>query len=168
MHIPFEEMPDNARLWIYQADRQLTESEEIYIKNETASFLEGWAAHGAGLNSSYTIAYHQFLIIAVDEAMVKASGCSIDKQVQFIQALGQNLLINFMDRTKIAFLLEHDTHAEQKEVVIAPLNELKQKVVAGNIKENTLTFNNLIETKAQLKQNWIVPASDSWLKRYFH
>src|SRR5699024_5816445 len=152
MHIDFDKMPDNARLWIYQADRQLTQSEEAYIQKETASFLEEWAAHGAGLNSSYKIFYDQFLVIAVDEAMVKASGCSIDKQVQFVQALGKSLLINFMDRSKIAFLVDHDP--TQKKVLLTSLNEIKHNVVEGNIQTDTLTFNNLIDTKAQLKENW--------------
>ena len=165
MHVAFEEMPETARLWIYQADRPFTEEEIKFVQSETAAFLETWAAHGADLSSSYTILYDQFLVIAVDQDIVMASGCSIDKQVQFVQALGQRLTINFMDRTKVAFLSE--SNGSDKKIKMAPLNELKQKVNSGDIKADTLTFNNLVETKAQLDAQWIVPASDSWMRRYF-
>ena len=166
MHVAFDEMPYTARLWIYQADRQFSKDEKINIQAETASFLEEWTAHGADLSSSHTILYDQFLIIAVDQNLVMASGCSIDKQVQFVQALGQKLGINFMDRTKVAFLSDSNGSG-QKEILTAPLNELKERVTNGAVKADTLTFNNLIETKAQLGAQWIVPASASWMKRYF-
>lgn len=166
MNIEFEKMPDNSRLWIYQADRQLSEKEALFIKNNADLFLEEWAAHGAGLNASSVILYNQFLIIAVDEAMVKASGCSIDKQVQFVQALGNELFINFMDRTKVAFLESKNTPGE-KEIFMTSLSDVKKRITEGIINSNTLTFNNLVQTKAQLQDTWIVPAEDSWLKRYF-
>lgn len=165
MHVAFEEMPETARLWIYQADRPFTEKEKEYVQSETAAFLEAWAAHGADLSSSHTILYDQFLIIAVDQDIVMASGCSIDKQVQFVQALGLKLTINFMDRTKVAFLSEDN--GSLNKIKMASLNELKQKVANGDIKSDTLTFNNLIDTKAQLDAQWIIPASNSWMKRYF-
>lgn len=165
MHIAFDEMPDTSRIWIYQADRPFTEEEKNSIESSTAAFLEVWTAHGADLSSSYSILHDQFLVVAVDQDMVMASGCSIDKQVQFVQDLGQKLGINFMDRTKVAFISEGN--GSGKEIMMASLNELKQKVGSGDIKPDTLTFNNLIDTKAQLDAQWVIPASDSWMKRYF-
>lgn len=166
MNIEFEKMPEDSRLWIYQADRQLSAEEALFVKNNTDLFLEEWAAHGAGLNASSVILYNQFLVIAVDEAMVRASGCSIDKQVQFVQELGKELLINFMDRTKIAFL-EKESPAGEKEIFTTSLTDIKRKIEEGIIHSDTLTFNNLVQTKAQLQGAWIVSAEDSWLKRYF-
>ena len=164
MNVPFEEMPDNARIWIYQADRPLSRPEEAFIKEQTDLFLQDWAAHGAGLNASFTVLYNQFLIIAVDEAMVKASGCSIDKQVRFIQELEKELLISFMDRTRVAFL-QADVPADSA-IVTTTLSEIKAKVAEGQIHSRTLTFNNLVQTKGQLEEGWIIAAEDSWLKRY--
>lgn len=167
MNIPFEMMPDNSRIWIYQADRQFSPKETEFVKHNTDAFLNEWAAHGAGLNASSTILYNQFLVIAVDEAVVKASGCSIDKQFHFVQALGKELLINFMDRSIIAFLDQKELSAEG-EIFTANMSDIKKHVAEGVINTDTLTFNNLIETKAQLKNRWIVSASESWLKRYFN
>lgn len=164
MNVPFEEMPGSARIWIYQADRALSEQEKAFINSHTDSFLQDWAAHGAGLNASYTILYDQFLVIAVDEAMVKASGCSIDKQVRFIQELEKELLVSFMDRTKVAFLPNDEAPAGS--VVTTTLNDIKNKVAEGKIHAKTLTFNNLVQTKGELEEGWIVATEDSWLKRY--
>lgn len=167
MNIPFEMMPDNSRIWIYQADRQLSAQEREFVKENIEAFLNEWAAHGSGLNASSTILYNQFLVIAVDEAVVKASGCSIDKQLHFVQALGKELQINFMDRSIIAFLDQKQLSTEG-EIFTANMSDIKKHVADGVIKTDTLTFNNLIETKAQLTNRWIVSANESWLKRYFN
>lgn len=167
MNIPFEMMPDDSRIWIYQADRQLSEKESEFVKENTDAFLNEWAAHGAGLNASSTILYNQFLVIAVDEDVVKASGCSIDKQMHFVQAVGKELLVNFMDRSIIAFLGQKEL-TEKGEIFTSTMSDIKKYVADGVINTETLTFNNLIETKAQLKNKWIVSANESWLKRYFN
>ena len=68
MIVPFKTLPNEARVWIYQANRELTESEikEISIKAEV--FIAGWTRHGENLKASYEIKYNQFLILAVDES----------------------------------------------------------------------------------------------------
>src|SRR5690606_29285628 len=121
----------------------------------TGLFLEEWAAHGAGLNASYAILYSQFLVIAVDEAMVRASGCSIDKQVHFIQNLEKELLVSFMDRTKVAFF-KGETSKASSEIITTSLHEIKKQVAEGEIHSRTLTFNNLVQTKGELDNGWIV------------
>ena len=39
MLIPFDQMPDNARLWIYQADRKLKPEEVRFVEENTNNFL---------------------------------------------------------------------------------------------------------------------------------
>lgn len=154
-------MPDNARLWIFQADRKLTDTETAHIEKQGTSFCEGWAAHGAPLKCSFKIFHLQFLIISVDESYNMASGCSIDASVGFVKKMEQDLGISFFDRSKIAFIL-HD------EVYLESLSNLKSQVEAGAIEENTITFNNLISVKSDLESAWMVPAKSTWLGKYFN
>jgi hypothetical protein len=49
------------------------------------AFLENWAAHGTSLVSSYQLKYNRFIILAVDQDVQTATGCSIDSSVEFIQ-----------------------------------------------------------------------------------
>ncbi|ELR72934.1 hypothetical protein C900_00895 [Fulvivirga imtechensis AK7] len=161
MLIPFENMPDNARVWIYQSDKKLTDADKSHIEGLGRSFCEGWAAHGAPLKCSFRIFHDQFLIITVDESHNMASGCSIDASVHFVKQLESDLQINFFDRTKVAFVLN-------EEVFLEPLSQLKSKVDEGTIQEDTLTFNNLVSVKGELASAWMVPAKSTWLGRYFN
>ncbi|MDX1628921.1 MAG: hypothetical protein R3345_09500 [Fulvivirga sp.] len=160
MFVPFEEISDNARLWIYQADRKFNDQEVNQIENELKTFVNAWAAHGAPLQASFKILHNQFVVLAVDEAFNAASGCSIDDSVHIIKVLEDKLKVNFFDRTKIAFIFNN-------EVFIESLSNLKTKVEEGTIKKDTLTFNNLVKNKRELETQWVVPAKDTWISRYF-
>lgn len=165
MYIPFEEMPAQARIWIYQASRPLSEAEAAYALQLGQKFASSWAAHGKPLQSSVKIFHHRFLVVAVDESYNQASGCSIDASVALVKELEEKFStaresFSFFDRTKVAFL-------HQEEVFVASTTQLKQQVAEGKIKPETLTFNNLVSNKAQFEEEWVVPAADSWLSRYF-
>lgn len=160
MHIPFEEMPKSARVWIYQANRSFSKEEKGFISTSTKKFLDQWIAHGTQLKSSFKIFHHKFLILSVDEQVAKASGCSIDASVGLIKSIESNLNLNFFDRSKIAFLIND-------KVFLYDLKNIKALISEGTIKNQTLTFNNLVKDISQLEKQWIIPAKDSWLRRYF-
>jgi len=165
MYIPFEEMPAHARIWIYQASRPLGQAEETYVTELGKKFTSSWAAHGKPLQSSVKVFHQRFLVIAVDESYNQASGCSIDASVALVKELEEKFStsqeqFSFFDRTKVAFL-------HNDEVFVESTTQLKQQVAQGKIRPETLTFNNLVHNKAQFDKEWIVPAKDSWLSRYF-
>ena len=54
MRVDFKNMPDNSRIWIYQSDRDLIESEISIIDDKTTLFLDSWQAHGKDLECSYS------------------------------------------------------------------------------------------------------------------
>lgn len=160
MFIPFEEMPKDARIWIYQSDRALSAAEVVAIEDDIARFLEQWSAHGQGLKCSGKLLHGRFLLMSVDENHHGASGCSIDSSVHFIKALGEHLKINWFDRSKIAFI-------RQEEVFISSQKELKEFISSGRVTNKTLTFNNLVTNIKEFEEGWVVPAQKTWLNRYF-
>lgn len=160
MFVSFEELPGSARVWIYQSDRMLSAQDIATIEAISKDFLTGWAAHGAPLKSSYQVLHDKFLVIAVDENFNQASGCSIDASVGLIRNLEQSLKINFFDRTKVCFLIND-------EVFESPITELKKLIETGTIQADTPTFNTLASNKSSLDESWMIPAEESWLKRYF-
>ena len=164
MFIPFENMPDHARLWVYQASRNLSETEEKAIFQLGQVFMSKWSTHGQPLNASLKIFYHRFIIIAVDEQHTQASGCSIDSSVAFIKEVEEKFNtpgqpLQLFDRTLVAF-------KNEDEVTTLSLNEAKKQIADGKIPAEALTFNNLIQTKAQLDTAWISPVKNSWLGKY--
>ncbi|SMD34113.1 hypothetical protein SAMN04488029_1841 [Reichenbachiella faecimaris] len=160
MYIPFDEMVDTSRVWIYQANRHLSSSDQALIDIRCNAFLQQWAAHGQSLKSSFQVIHDKFLIISVDESFNQASGCSIDASVALIKNLEQELDINFFDRTQVCFLIND-------EIVEIPMTKIKSQVESGTIQSDTLTFNHLVTDIKSFNTDWKVAAKNSWLKRYF-
>jgi hypothetical protein len=159
MFIPFEQMPDGARIWVYQLNRAVSEQEREIIEAEVQKFCESWAAHGNPLQTSFELRYNHFLILAVDEQHNDASGCSIDSSVHVLKALEEKLQISFFERLQVAFLVED-------KVQLMGIDRMKEKLRGGEMKGGTLTFNHLVATKEELGRRWIVPISASWLARH--
>ncbi|WP_375561899.1 hypothetical protein ACE193_04950 [Bernardetia sp. OM2101] len=161
MFLPFEKMPSYSRLWIYQSDRELTDSEVLAITNVLTKFIENWQAHGNSLVSSFEIRHHRFLILAINEELTKATGCSIDKSVELMKAIEEEFKISLFDRTKVAYL------DKEEKINITSLSKLKELVHEQKITSDTIIFDNLVQIKEQLDSQWQNKASNTWLKRYF-
>ena len=153
-------MPDEARLWIYQASRALNEREVDFVKHHTSQFLSQWQAHGQGLKASFTVEYAQFLIISVDESFSQASGCSIDSSVHLIKALESELNVSFMTTSQVAFLIDD-------QVALFPFNTLKSRVQENLISPSTMIFDNTVKNIGELRAKWLVPSQSSWVNRFF-
>ncbi len=160
MWIDFNQLPDHARLWVYQANRLLTNTEVLTIEQAMKPNLNSWAAHGQPLLASAAVIDNRFLLIAVDENQSLPSGCSIDASVRFVQGIGQQLNADFMDRA-VAY------RTADGRVQTLPLPAIKPAVADGQLTPDTLVFNTLVATKAELQANWQVRAGETWLKRYF-
>ena len=159
MYTTYNNLPDNSRVWIYQAERELTQNEITFISEKAIDFINQWTRHGDDLKGSFEIKYNQFLIVGVDESFNNVSGCSIDASVHFVQQLQNNLNIDFMDKMKVTFKV-NDT------INIVQLADFQRYAKAEKITEDTIVFNNLVTTKADLSSKWEVPAKESWHKRF--
>jgi len=159
MYIPFEKLPPYSRVWIYQANRPFSNDEEKVISNSLMSFCSQWEAHGNPLQTSFKIEYYQFVILAVDENLAGASGCSIDGSVRVLKELGNQLNIDFFDRSKVAFL-------ENEKVRNYSLAQLKSLFQSGDLTSASQTFNNLVANKTEFESNWKTSVQKSWLTKY--
>lgn len=147
-----ESLPKSSRVWVYQADRLLTEDENDEIQSICDEFAKNWNSHGTTLSSAIQLFNQLHIVVAVDENHKDASGCSIDKSVKLIQELGEKFGIDFFNRLNVAYV-EDD---ELKLIHSAKFYEV------GN--DATLVFNNLIESISDIQEKWLVPARSSWLK----
>ena len=160
MYIPFENLPPESKIWIYQSNRKFTDVEFSEIKISVENFVENWAAHGTSLEASYLLKYNRFIIFAVNQEPQVATGCSIDKSVQFIQELEQKYKVDLLDKMNVTFkngeFVAHKTLIEFKKMA-------KDKAVTGS----TIVFNNLVNNIEEFNDAWEVPAEDSWHSRFF-
>ena len=160
MLVAFKELPESSRVWIYQADQRLSEKDIEFILAKATIFCDQWAAHNVPLKSSFNILHNKFLILAVDEGQNAASGCSIDSSVHFVQTVEKQLNLNFFDRTQVAFLIDDNVYTTD-------LQSIKDDIESGTIAADTMTFNMQAENVAEFQENWLVPAGESWMKKYF-
>jgi hypothetical protein len=160
MFIQFDEMPSHSRVWVYQSNQVLDERTQTIILERLKSFIQGWDSHGQMLKGSAKILHDLFLVVAVDESYGGVSGCSIDKSVHFLKELGNELQLDFFDRSKQAFV-------KNESILLENFRNLKTHIGVGLIKKETPTFNNTISTIEELQTAWQVPAGESWMSRYF-
>ena len=62
MYIPFENLPEESKIWIYQSNRKFSEEEVLAIETDLQAFLATWESHGTGLEASYQLQYQRFII----------------------------------------------------------------------------------------------------------
>jgi hypothetical protein len=151
-------MPSDARVWVYQSNKELLPDEVQRIKSAGEKFIADWSAHGAALNASFDVLYNRFVIISVDEKQALASGCSIDKSVHFMQQTGQQLNLNFFDRMQVAY-------KKEDKIFACTLTEFEKLAAQKNINAETVVFNNMVATKAAFDSEWEVPVKQSWQNR---
>jgi hypothetical protein len=152
-------LSSEARVWIYQAGKRLSETEKSEILQRANEFVRNWSTHGKILNARAQVLYDVFLVLSVDEGDVDASGCSIDKSLHFIKQLEHDFQISLLDRKTIAILKDGEVH-------LLDLNTFKSQINAGRIGKDSIIFNNLVNTIHQMETNWKIPVHSSWLKKY--
>ena len=160
MYIPFEEMPAHARVWVYQANRTLTDAERTEIEQHLQRFVSQWTAHSQDLKASAKVFPDRFVVISVDENHHQASGCSIDASVHFVQELEKHYKLDLFVRTELAYV-------NGEEIKTTPVKSLKQHIIDGEIQADTQVFNNLVANVGELREKWQTEAKNSWLSRYF-
>ena len=161
MYIDFDKIPQNARIWVYQANRQLTDNEAITIGDYLKPAVNQWAAHGASLLASAKVLHNRFVIIALDQNMNAASGCSIDASTHWFKELGETLNIDFFDRSQAYF--------DGDEIKTFSVFQSKKAVESGLLLPETIIFNNnTLEKFSDLSNGWQIKAIEApTLKRFF-
>lgn len=151
----YKELPDHSKVWVYQADRTLSEGEVLQIRSKADDFVSTWASHGTDLRAAIDVFYNRFLVIMVDEEHAQATGCSIDGSVGLVKELEQDYNINFLNRLIVAW-------REGDAIESCMLDQFERKLQAGELSDDTIVFNNLVSTKSEFESKWEVPVKDSW------
>ena len=161
MYAHFSDLPASSRVWVYQANRVLDDTELKKIEDILINFVSRWQSHGAELTASFKIMYQRFIILAVDNTTNLPSGCSIDSSVAVLKEIEEVFNVDLFDRMQIPFL------EEGNQIFTVHFKEIQNAIAAGKIQPQTITFNNTVDTKEKLDKNWMVTAEGSWLKKYF-
>jgi hypothetical protein len=153
--IPADFAPD-SRVWIYQSSRLFNLQEALQIEDMLKDFVENWNSHGTPVKGYGNLFFGQFVILMADETATGVSGCSTDSSVRLIKEIEQVFNVQMFDRQLLAFLVK-------ERVQLIPLSQLKYATENNFITGETLYFDNTIQTKEQLANEWLKPVKESWL-----
>ena len=155
-HLLPADFSDDSRVWIYQSSRLFTISEALQIEDILHELVKNWQAHGAAVKGYANLFFGQFIILMADENSF-VSGCSIDSVVRIIQQIEKQFGVEMFNWQNLAFVVKD-------KVQIIPRQQFSYAIENNFITPQTLFFNNVVATKKELENNWMVPVEQSWLK----
>jgi hypothetical protein len=159
MLVEFNQLPANARFWMFTSNRLLTQEEIASLNNELSLFVQKWTAHKQDLNASYSLIDDAILVVGVDESQTGASGCSIDSMTKEITRLAQQMNIDWLNRFSIVI-------KSSEGIMAANANSLKELFLAGKVNGQTLVSNSLLTSIDELQTSLYLPIKDTWMNRY--
>ncbi|MCH1570013.1 MAG: hypothetical protein L7S64_01610 [Longimicrobiales bacterium] len=159
--IPFHELPNHGRLWVFPLSRSLTVAERATVLGEVDGFLAEWAAHGMPLESGCELRDDRFLLIGVDEDAEAPSGCSIDALVNRLRGLGQELGVSFIDHASVWYRAPDGVRTTSRP-------DFKALAAQGVVTKETHVFDTSLTRIAELRAGALErPASATWHGRAF-
>ncbi len=155
LSLPEDFLPD-SKVWIYQSNRPFGEKEIVEINEQLHNFYTQWTSHGAEVKGWAKLLFGQFVVVLADESRSGVSGCSTDSMVRIMKSLERQYSVDLFDRLTITFLVDGKPQP-------LPMQQVKYALQKGYIETDTLLFNNLVDTKQKLEEEWLIPLSKSWL-----
>lgn len=154
--VPIESLPDNARAWVFGADRNLDDGATDLLLTEVDRFLSQWHAHGAPLTTGRGWKHGRFLTVAVDQSTAGASGCSIDGLFRNLKALEPRLGASLVTSGAVFF-------RDQKGAIECVDRErFKALSAEGKVTPETLVFDPTVTTLGEWRARFELHAADSW------
>jgi hypothetical protein len=154
--IEIEALPNNARTWVFGADKTLEAPASTILLNEVDGFLSRWNAHGAPLTVGRDWKYGRFLTVAVDQSTAGASGCSIDGLFRSLKALEPRLGASLVTSGLVFY---RETNGAIRSVDRDTFSNLSSK---GNIQPGTHVFDPTVTTLGEWRARFELEAAQSW------
>jgi len=148
----------DSRVWVYQSNRMFSIAEALQIEDLLTDFAKDWKSHGTPVKGYGNLFFGQFIVLMADESATGVSGCSTDSSVRLIKQIEQLHNVNMFDRLLLSFVVKD-------KVQMLPLSQLNYAVENNFINEETIYFNNIVQTKQELENNWMIPVKKSWLAK---
>ncbi len=151
----FNNMPQNAKTWVYAANRVLTSAESTAIKAGAQQFMNSWTAHENKVMASFGIIDHVFLVLMVDERSHEISGCGIDKSVAFFKEINKRYNLDLFNRMQIELRIGG-------ELIMTNKTGVQNRLKSGTVNGQTITFNKMVASKQAFDTEFEISLDKSW------
>jgi len=154
--VPFETLPDSARVWVFGSDRHIDEEATQTLMKAVEDFLSNWKAHGEPLTVGYEWRFGRLLVVGVDQRTAGASGCSIDGLFRVLQELGPTIGATLVGGGRVYY---RDGNGQ---VQSAERSELKALAASGAILDDSVVFDTSLTDLGSLRSGFEKAARKSW------
>lgn len=155
-HLLPADFSSSSRVWIYQSSRLLTLGEALEAGEMIDEFVAGWKSHGDKVKGYGNLLFGQFVVLMADETATHVGGCSTDSSVYLIRNMENIFKVDMFNRQTLAFAIKD-------KVELLPMPQLSYALDNGFITPETIYFNNVVLTKEELENRWMIPVKESWL-----
>jgi hypothetical protein len=152
----FDELPDNARVWVYGVDRDLDRSAESLLLGKVDNYLTTWSAHGMPLSAARQWKDGRFLTVAVDQNRAGASGCSIDGLFRTLKSLEPKLGATVVTSGLVFF------RGKDGRIRSVTRDEFTELGTTGEVDGETEVFDPSVTSLGEWRARFSSHASDSW------
>ena len=158
--VPFDHLPDSARLWVFASDRELAGAPSDTLLAGVDGFLAEWKAHGVPLRCARDWRLDRFLAIGVDVEAENASGCSIDGLFRVLQQLQREIGAQLVGGGRVFYRTRAGVEASSRE-------DFSARVKRGEITAATPVFDTSLTDAGAWRSRFEVPAGLGWTASYF-
>ena len=158
--VPFEALPDSARVWVFASDRELAGAPSDTLLAAVDAFLSGWKAHGVPLRCARDWRDDHFLAIGVDVDAEHASGCSIDGLFRTLQQLQRDIGTQLVGGGRVFYRGGSGIETTSR-------GEFAGRVKQGDITPATPVFDTSLTDAASWRNKFEVPAALGWTSSFF-
>ena len=156
----YEDLAGESKVWVFQANKELSEQEQQAISSELTAFVDNWLSHGSLLKACFKLVHNRFIVFMVDEEGDRMCGRAVDASVRFVKELETKYKLVLLDRAMMAYI---DSNGK---VQGCKLDELSSLMEQGKVSPATKVFNNLVQNKTEFEKSFVIPLSESWHQNY--
>jgi len=160
--IAFDQLPDDARVWVFAASRPLTPAEGATLTDRVDAFLARWNAHGSPVVGGRDLRHGRFLVVSADERATGVSGCSIDSLYGALRELEREFGITLLDSSTVWY---RDAAGEVRGL---PRAQFRALAGEGGVTADTVVFDNTVATVGDLRSGrWETALRNAWHAKAF-
>jgi hypothetical protein len=159
MFVDFEEIPEDAKVWVYPSSRKFYPNEVEKIEEKIKTFIESWKSDNENFKASYKFLHNRFIILTADDIATPLDNSDIESSVSFILSLQETYEVGLLDRMNVCF--KQGEHVQYKD-----LKDFKKLLKNKALTGKSIIFDNLITTKQDFDNFWEIPIEESWYNRF--
>lgn len=154
-------LPDDARVWLFAADGDLSPDEAAALLDDVRAALGGWVSHGRPVTLAAECLHGRVLVVGATLGG-DISGCGIDQMVHAVEAVAQARGVRWLGGLDVAFVDEAGA------LRAVPRAEFRRLVRERRVTAETRVLDLTTETAGELRARGVLrPAGAAWHGRAF-